>query len=390
MSILDVLLDCQHEYLNGEQTEESILEKERDGCGINVDLLLSGKNTANASQDASLCLTGETCNQYWERLHLKSLKIKQLPVATIGDATTIKFLFVDFILKHNAPFFANFANKNSTVWNVDGVCATGKSSLRSDMQKSNKYLSLTSHNTHPSNAIGYIFSSLKMMKSSESSQVWDRMFWNNYLWYFIWLAVADAYLDTDEFYDWHHPSNIPTADLARLELSNTKLDLWKAVFEAMHPGVVKYLCDSVGFPHNILVVDSNEKGVYDRLRRRAEGSDVLRSNWPFYVRLQNFFYASLYERYPSAFCVIDLAWFDGDQQLMQDTICAIIEKQDSIPYFPTRATKPPPPTESLFAELRTQSPKTTLRESESSKERFRPLQTLLFSEGSKQLDVLFH
>lgn len=52
----------------------------------------------------------------------------------------------------------------------------------------------------------------------------------------------------------------------------------------------------------IVLVSDNHKEICERLKKRGEGSDIVRSHWPFYPKLQDIMYRTLY---PNSFIVFN-------------------------------------------------------------------------------------
>lgn len=263
---------------------------------------------------------------------------------------------LDFVKMSNSKYFNNY-NVRSTLngWTIDGVCAIGKTSSVRNIRKTNHALSLIAHNTHPSSALGYTFTQLKM-QCNDPSSVWDRNAFNNYLWLKIWQCIGQA-LSNNE--------------------SRISLETLKHAYDQLHPDTLHLLAK---LSRNIILVDSNELRSILRLNNRNEGSDQVRSQWMFYIQVQNYFYARLATDFPQYFVLIDVDWFDGSLDRVQAVIRKIIyESEDAID------NKPVTLNENVFIPLAVDCKKSILGEEGEDRERWRPIQTITFTNGAKRI-----
>lgn len=243
------------------------------------------------------------------------------------------------IIKSENCLFFNSPKVN--IWTVDGVCATGKSSLSKhlNIQKSNYSINSIGQNTHLTSSIGYIFSTLKLYKDNT---VWDRNCFNNVTWYTIWLLLSE------------------------LE-SDASFNNWQIYANLVHHYVEEKL---LSFSNNIIIIDSNETRANNRLYNRNTNNDRLRSCRPNYIRAQNYFYTMLAKKHPNLVCLIDLDWCDGNQTMLQECVIEIIDSFASN-QFPKDLKFEPLCLDHIG--------KSIYSENFITNERTRPLQTIMFT-----------
>lgn len=250
-----------------------------------------------------------------------------------------------FIMARNAEFEPCSARP----WCIDGVCATGKTSLLSPerLVKTNDRLYCVANNTHISSALGYTFTSLELMQL-DLSKVYDRTPYHNiYPWLPIWTSLASFGTDSSH----------------RVTVS----DIHNTLTNTVHRKTMEFLVDKVKC---ILLVDSNEEMARERLAKRNCDDDSKRARWPNYIRLQNLFYYYLATTYPKQFILIDLNAFCGDLSRVQKTInliCDRLKKSLSVPIY------------SSFAPIERKT-KQILNDWAKEQERIRPLSSILTSE----------
>lgn len=238
-------------------------------------------------------------------------------------------------IKHrNNIFFSQFEQEavDIPIWSIDGTCATGKSSSLSNMFKPNNKLNTFAINTHPYSALGYYYSSLKMLaeKATISNIVVDRTPYNNlYPWISIWQMLAlienEKYTKTRNSYV--KEFNTEEYDSIPNMFNDYLLNKFKNLLE-IYPDYI--YTEFISTTKTILIVDSNEAKVKARLANRNEGSDLERSKWECYITLQNFAYAYMALKFPANFLIIDLNRYDQQLTSVQNIISEITKKQPTI------------------------------------------------------------
>ncbi|UVX94900.1 TK3 [Callinectes sapidus nudivirus] len=256
-----------------------------------------------------------TSNYYWISMGLPKICIaKNVPI--INSIEDVK----RDILDTNREFFKQFNTSNFTckpripILSIDGTSGTGKTTLCNKFAKSiktNRFFKSIGMNTHPSSFLGYIYTSLKLLKNfreenkDEDIVVSDRTPWNNAIWANIWkmfnlatttnehvhVVDSNAYTEMNDIV----PNNSVCNDYT--------LNFWRQILETTHTIVWEDIIDST-VP--LFIVDSNEEAVKQRMLDRATGSDEIRSNWPFYISVQNYAYAYIAAKFPKKICIIDI------------------------------------------------------------------------------------
>ncbi len=231
----------------------------------------------------------------------------------------LKMLESCYIMRQNPQF----KFKLNTVWCIDGVSATGKSSVFENIVKTNKTLYLASHNTNNACALGYFFTSLEqMLKNHKESTIYDRTPFNNYTWMSIWSVLSRIVMDYRNNRSNSRNSNISTDEI--LEAASefvVRCNNLSDYLNAMSTELEEFMYSQT---NNIIIVDSNEDAARKRLQNRGEGSDVQRSKWADYIKLQNLFYYHMATKYPQHFILVDLNVFKGDLGAVQTGIRHII------------------------------------------------------------------
>jgi hypothetical protein len=171
-------------------------------------------------------------------------------------------------------------------------------------------------------------------------------------WYYIWLLLGELEVSSD-------------AD-------------WSTYANAIRPDVEATL---LSFTNNIILVDSNEDRARYRFWMRNEGNDRLRSNKINYIKVQNYFYATLALNHPDKICMIDINWFDGNLTLVQDVICEIIATYNGT-NFPQGLQFEPL--------ILNDVDKLTFTEEFEANERTRPPQTIMFTDELKKFNFCDH
>lgn len=252
------------------------------------------------------------------------------------------------IYHRNSLFFSSYESKlvDLPIWCIDGTCATGKSSSVGRIFKTNKKLNLFGINTHPYSAIGYFYSSLKLLSDkSHLGIVGDRTPYNNlFPWISIWMMIATMNKETYK----------KTKNSYSLEFTNEEFDAILNVFDDyllnrfknfMELWPDNVLNNFINVSKTILVVDSDELIVKTRLANRNTDSDLERSNWQFYITLQNFAYAYMALKFPHNFLIIDINRYDHKLDEIHNIINEIVNipvpiKNNAIQFKSIEPTNP--------------------------------------------------
>ncbi|UBZ25623.1 TK3 [Carcinus maenas nudivirus] len=253
----------------------------------------------------------KTINNYWINMgfinsqHFHTLN----PIYSKGD------IYQD-IMESNAKFFGHPRDPKIPIYSLDGTCCTGKTSLVGKYPniKTNTSLNSIGMNTNPASALGYYFSSLKLMNEfvNENKLIDDLIFsdrtpWNNFLWALIWKLLAVMSAENVSIQAKMGYSNSYTYMNAlennTLVYSDYVLNLWSQIMDSVHTEVWLELINTT-IP--IFLVDSNEDDVYKRLIQRNTGSDLERSKWVHYIAVQNYAYTYLAQKFPKHICIIDI------------------------------------------------------------------------------------
>lgn len=130
------------------------------------------------------------------------------------------------------------------------------------------------HNSNPIAALGYAFTTIKMIEANPNT-VWDRMATNNFLWNRIWLIIVQSKENNDEL-DYHAMETIlDTISLESIE--------------------------SMMYTYDIILINSNEEqcrlNLLNRGINESNASDVERSNWKNYIKIQNYAYLWLARKF---------------------------------------------------------------------------------------------
>lgn len=258
-------------------------------------------------------------HEYWISLGLldsQLAKPKESSILCEGDDCVLSD-----IKEINYEFFNNLdqLNPDIPVLSVDGTCCTGKSTLcdRHLTIKTNKAISSVGMNTHPAGALGYYYESMFHMKNhflkhrtSEQLIVSDRTPWNNYLWSSIWKIITTMAKTKEEEVKVHTNQfcKLKAIKPKRKVYSNDVLINWRCILDNTHSVLWNSIVSNT-VP--IFVVDSNEENVKARMKRRAMDSDLERSDWSYYVAVQNYAYAYLASLYPKQICIVDISRYSN-------------------------------------------------------------------------------
>uniref|UniRef100_A0AAU8GCV2 Uncharacterized protein n=1 Tax=Faxonius propinquus nudivirus TaxID=3139431 RepID=A0AAU8GCV2_9VIRU len=342
-----------------------------DFTDVNVDIFYDKNNIKKEE------LIEESFSEaYWISLGLKKSQ------CAIGSLYNLSYNDIfSTIISQNIKFFNNFHKivPDTNVWCIDGTCATGKSSTFKDMNKTNRFIHSIGQNTHPGGAMGYYFKSLKIMSTAPVNSIWDRTPYNNiFPWYSIWMILSHIKANTEEYIT-NFNSYTSLLNNNKIEALNCnivtdkELNIWNNFLDNIHTDVLKSIVNSA---KTILIVDSNEKVATERLYKRAKNSDVFRSSWPCYIKVQNYAYALMALKFPENFCIIDLNTLGNDQNLMQTIIKDIIEK------YPIIENK-----KKLFEPLQPETPLHFLNKKYEDGERLRPILTSQFCSNIKNINI---
>lgn len=252
-----------------------------------------------------------------------------------------------------SPFCANTyfdAPVQTNNFIVDGTCAVGKSSL-GDLIKVNVNMHNIAINTHNSNALGYLFTSIETLMGQEK-KIFDRSPYNNYVWGFMWQVLANNFIGSG----------------GGEETFNE--DLCKKYARMI---AIQIPEECITLAKSILIVDTNEDEAIFRLRNRNQGHDQQRSYWRYYIRTQNYFYAILAATYPQHFHLVDLADFKSQTEMQTYVRNFIQVGFDRIKLGRKEFT---------FADI--QKPNKRILMDEDA-ERCRPIQTVFFTDGAKKI-----
>lgn len=313
-------------------------------------------------------VTTVTPHHYWITIGLPESQCcsKYSTASSLADQ-------VEEVKIQNSKFFANFY-KNETkipIWSIDGLCATGKTSMKLDMIKTNMHLNNIAINTHPHNALGYYFSSCKLLKEN-CHKVSDRTPYNNlYPWISIWHMISDAENNGYTEFESNSYSMLLTEDeksLVYTTISDETINTWRIFMKLLADSTID---DLVTTTKCIILVDSNEEAARTRLRNRGlknpTTSDLERSEWSYYIKMQNYAYAFLAYQYPENFCIIDLNKYYSDLSTVQDIVKSIVTEY-------TIESEP----KMMFKDLKSESPMHYLVKEYEDSERIRPYQAQSF------------
>ena len=266
--------------------------------------------------------------KYWTSLGLCESQLRQ-PLVSSPLQSSEEIL--KDIEKINYKFFDNVQHPSIPIVSIDGVCCCGKSTLcfKYEHIKTNKYITSVGMNSNPCSALGYYNTSLKLMdsfvrehKDSKAIILSDRTPWNNYMWSIIWKLIAsvDTFSEdaTATKNSYTTLNDITTTD--DVVFTDFILNVWAQLMSTIYAPTLKDLITST-VP--IFIVDSNEINVKNRMRQRNTGSDLERSNWDYYVALQNYAYAFVAAKYPEHICIIDISRYEN---VTQEVVLQAVEK----------------------------------------------------------------
>lgn len=283
-------------------------------------------------------------SHYWISLGLRK---SQCNAPKLDENATFDEVYDD-IIHQNSIFFESNKGVDIPIWAIDGTCATGKSSTCPNIFKTNSKLHTFGMNTHPQSAMGYYYSSCKMLQNEVMNKnpiVADRTPYNNlYPWYAIWqmLSFLNNYIYVRSTNSYVEGLTIKEQEMLPTILSDYAINTFRTLLE-LSPDVVQK--DLVTTTKTILYVDSNEKLCRYRLAKRDTHSDAIRAHWPHYVTLQNFAYAYIAAKYPKYFCIIDQARYNNNMSLIQEVVRKITSnpvplKKQPKHFLPLVFTKP--------------------------------------------------
>lgn len=207
------------------------------------------------------------------------------------------------------PLSKNFSNYYKSIA-IDGTCAVGKSTIGAHLQlmginflKSNKFILTNNHNSHPANALGYVFTTLELIEKNPNT-VWDRMASNNLFWNRVWIVLTENLI------------------LGQPELKYDEID---KIMKTIDKKTLQFSMKTFDF----ILINSNVEQCHKNLSNRNEGSDAIRSGWKNYIKLQNYCYSWLAKEFNLV--LIDVADYDN-LTLLQRAIATLCKDiLDKIP-----------------------------------------------------------
>lgn len=274
--------------------------------------------------------------KYWQSMGLLNSQLAFERRPTMDDENDI----INDIKETNIRFFNTKKTPSIPIISIDGTCCTGKSTLcsRHNSIKTNKFMSSVGMNSHPASAISYYYNSLKLMtdfvknntKYNDKLNLSDRTPWNNFLWSLIWKMIVIMKDEHQIFIKQVKDNTNAYCILKQIDFpsvyTDTVLNLWKVIMESIHE-VCWVSFTKTTIP--IFIVNGNELLIRERMKVRAEGSDVIRSDWDFYIAVQNYAYAFLAAQYPEDICIIDTNRYADcfSQETIMDAIHELLKKE---------------------------------------------------------------
>lgn len=176
---------------------------------------------------------------------------------------------------------------------IDGTSSCLKTTILQKLEQScylvtkvQRTKSFINANSFGPSMLGYICYGLTEQHSFAQPHFNDRSFLNTKEWNFLWTYIERFRMIDEINYE--------------EEITKFEKDIDKFMNEYAYVAFRQQM-------NGIAIINTNSVMV-DRMRRnRNEGSDRERSNWKFYTKLQNIFYAKIY-----ANLYIDLNWFAGE------------------------------------------------------------------------------
>ncbi|UOT91795.1 p-loop NTPase [Aratus pisonii nudivirus] len=274
---------------------------------------------------------------YWLSMGLYKSKLAR-PLFKSETQIILEKCIREDILNINKEFFTNTSNVKVPIISLDGTCCTGKSTLCNKHLciKTNQFLSSVGMNTNPSSALGYIYSSLKMMRNfvvknkevDNKLVMSDRTAWNNILWSCIWKIIAIMNNDSEDNFWCNTTSQNAYTYLQNIKrdyvYSDTILNLWTTIIDNVHTNILNAMVTSTV---HVFIVDSNESNVKLRLKNRATGKDLERSEWESYIAIQNFAYAYIASKYPKEICIVDISRYECNHKDVMNILNDILEEK---------------------------------------------------------------
>ncbi|UVT30834.1 p-loop-NTPase [Penaeus vannamei nudivirus] len=269
-------------------------------------------------------------SNYWFSMGFTSLQCLRSPK---WDFTT-KLEVLEDIVSNNREFFDNKTPPVMPVVSIDGTCCTGKSTICKQFNsiKTNRSITSIGMNTNPLSALGYTFTSLNLLrdfvkraKDKEDVVLSDRTIFNNYQWSIIWQMIAlpkhERCKDIEDGVNENAYTIINSIAPKNKVFSDKLLNMWNSLLENFNTFAEKEIAK---YTKIIYLVDSDDASVRARMKKRAEGSDVERSEWQNYVNIQNFAYAHFAQRNPHLVCFIDIRKYINNDIKMADVMNIIV------------------------------------------------------------------
>lgn len=206
--------------------------------------------------------------------------------------------------KRNEKIIDNlkFKYTPSTKFFIDGVCATGKTSISYKIPMKKYTTSITNRNTLPLAALSYYFGYLKFIRTNKNIDVFDRRPNNVFDWNKIWEIIIK-----------YNNSNVYPS-------INDLIKEFKYLCRINEPFIEEY---TINNNICIIVVDSNFNNNIIRLRNRNEGKDYIRSFWPLYIQIQYAFYKNL--AIENNYMLFDVSDYDDINSCSNDIIKTITD-----------------------------------------------------------------
>lgn len=204
-----------------------------------------------------------------------------------------------YMKKYDLPFhpvYALYISKNfeflSTYENckthkpkcIDGTSCVGKSHVATE-KVSDQTRMVSFRNRDIINSLSFTFNALKKIHN-DPKKIYDRRPTNNVDWSYIWNYISKKGLICD------NNTNYSSDD-------ENKFGVYRDM-EKFHLSLV----------HSINVINKNVDFVKDRMVKRGDYSDIVRSQFTEYITLQNDFYEGQHTRCPELVMLIDTTGVD--------------------------------------------------------------------------------